>query len=83
MYSYLTFLVYNLLSISLILEYISIPTGIDISEIKNSLTYEYVVITPPIVRDSEVTTNNTIDIIKNRCFIVPIRNQFLPCKVDS
>ena len=65
------------------LEYISTATGIDNNDIKKLLTYEYTVITLPIVTFFVVSTNNIIAAIRNMFLIDCTRNQFLPCNVDS
>lgn len=72
-----------LLIISPNLEYISNATGIDMRENKKLFTYEYIVITLPVVMFSEVVINTIIDNTKNTDFIIPTKNQFLPCSVDS
>ena len=64
------------------LEYISTETGIDNNDIKKLLTYEYTVITLPIVTFFVVSTNTIIAAIRNMFLIDCTRNQFLPCNVD-
>ena len=61
---------------------ISIATGADSREIRKLFTYEYTVITLPIVMFYVVVISSIIDKIKNTYLIPFIRNQFLPCIVD-
>ena len=61
---------------------ISIATGADNNAIRKLFTYEYTVITLPIVIFFVVVISNIIDKIKNTYLIEFTRNQFLPCIVD-
>ena len=61
---------------------ISIATGADSSAIRKLFTYEYTVITLPIVMSFVVVIRSIIDKIK-KIYLMPfIRNQFLPWIVD-
>ena len=61
---------------------ISIATGADSSAHRKLFTYEYTVITLPIVIFFVVVTNSIIEKRRNIYLIPFIRNQFLPCIVD-